>query len=96
MRHYGKPDLKAMKARILLWSILGGVVVTALTGLLSNTPPMWVGATLYGYPLAWLSRLILAPEYFPWRIDIVNLIVDIVVWTVAVGIVLLILMRIKR
>lgn len=85
-----------MKARILLWSILGGVVVTALTGLLSNTPPMWVGATLYGYPLAWLSRLILAPEYFPWRIDIVNLIVDIVVWTVAVGIVLLILMRIKR
>lgn len=82
--------------RILFWSILGGVVITLLTGLVSNTPAMWVGAALYGYPLAWLLRLVLAPEYFPWRIDWVNLVLDILVWVTIVRIALFMLMRPKK
>jgi len=82
--------------RILFWSILGGVLITLLTGLVSNTPAAWAGAALYGYPLAWLLRLVLAPEYFPWRIDWVNLILDVLVWLTIIRIALLMLTRPKR
>ena len=85
-----------MKVKTLVWPALGGVVVALPTGLVSNMPPMWLGATLYGYPLAWLSRLVLAPEYVPWRIDWANLIIDVVVWTVMIGLAMFILTRIKK
>jgi len=88
--------VRAMMVRILFWSILGGVVITLLTGLVSNTPATWVGAVLYGYPLAWLSRLVLAPEYFPWRIDWANLILDILVWVTIIRIALFMLTRPKK
>lgn len=89
-------ELGAMKTRIIIGSILGGVAVTLLTGLVSNTPPMWVGAILYGYPLTWLTRMIVAPEYYPWRMDTANLIVDIIIWTLATAALLLLLRRIKK
>jgi len=85
-----------MKVKTLVLPALGGVVLALFTGLVSNTPPMWLGATLYGYPLAWLSRLVLAPEYFPWRIDWANLIIDVVVWIVIIGLAMFILTRIKK
>lgn len=68
--------------------IIAGIVITLLTGLISNTEATLVGATHYGYPLAWLIRLVLAPQYFPWRINIVNLIIDIIIWTLVIGIIL--------
>lgn len=80
--------------RIVILSVVGGVLITLLTGLISNTPPMLVGAVWYGYPLAWLFRLILAPEYFPWRVDITALLVDIVAWSVVVAVVLFIVKKI--
>jgi len=76
--------LNAMKTVIL--SLIGGVVITLLTGLLSNMPAMLVGAVHYGYPIPWLFRLILAPEYFPWRLDVVAFVVDVVVWTIVIGV----------
>jgi hypothetical protein len=85
-----------MKTRIAVGSVLVGVAVTLLTGLVSNTPPRWVGATLYGYPLPWLTRMIVAPEYYPWRTDTGNFIVDIIIWTFTIGALLLILTRIKK
>lgn len=78
--------------RIVIISVVGGVVIALLTGLVSNTP-MLVGAVWYGYPLAWLIRMIVAPEYFPWKVEIVNLIADIVVWTLIVLVILLVAMR---
>jgi hypothetical protein len=78
-----------MKARAVLIAIAGGVLLTLLTGLLSNTPEMMVGATHYGYPLAWLIRMIVAPQYFPWVVDYISLLADIAFWSVIVGIVLL-------
>lgn len=85
-----------MKARIVLFSIAGGALLTLVTGLFSNTPPMIVGATHYGYPLPWLTRLIIAPQYFPWRVNYVNLIGDISVWSIILGVVLLILATARK
>jgi len=83
-----------MNTKLAVFSVLGGVVVTLLTGLLSNT--VLLGAEHYGYPLAWLVRLILAPEYFPWQVNVLNLIVDLVIWIIIVGIVVSVLARTRR
>jgi hypothetical protein len=85
--------MNAMKTVIL--SLIGGVVITLLTGLLSNMPAMLVGAVHYGYPIPWLFRLILAPEYFPWSVDVVAFFVDVVVWTAVIGVALFAWTRIK-
>jgi hypothetical protein len=73
----------------VLMAIGGGVLLTLVTGLFSNTPEMMVGATHYGYPLAWLIRMIVAPQYFPWVVDYISLLADIVFWSIIVVIVLL-------
>ena len=83
-----------MNAKFLVFSVVGGVVVSLLTGFLTNT--VLLGAEHYGYPLDWLVRLVLAPEYFPWRINVLNLIVDLVVWTIIAGIVVALLTRRRK
>lgn len=80
----------------LIASILCGELVTVLTGLAANTPPMLVGATHYGYPLPWLIRLVIAPQYNPWRIDLPNFFADIVIWSVVVAVVLFVLDRVRK
>jgi hypothetical protein len=75
--------------------LIGGVVITLLTGLLSNMPAPLLGAEHYGYPLPWLFRLILGPEYFPWRVDVVASVVDVVVWTIVIGVALFVWTKIK-
>jgi len=85
-----------MNVRILLLAITGGVIVTLLTGLISNTQLLLVGAVHYGYPFAWLTRLVIAPEYFPWRLNVMNLVADVVVWAVIIGIVLSVVTRAKK
>jgi len=85
-----------MNTRVVILSVIGGVILTLLTGLISNTPPMFVGATHYGYPLAWLVQLVLAPEYFPWQVNVLNLIVDIVIWIIIVGIIATVLTRRRK
>lgn len=81
--------------RIVIFSVFGGALITLLTGLVSSTPPMLVGAMWYGYPLAWLFRLVISPEYFPWRVDVTGLLGDVVAWTVVVGVVLFIVKKIS-
>jgi len=83
-----------MNTKLVVSSVLGGVLITLLTGLLSNT--VLLGAEHYGYPLAWLVRLILAPEYFPWRVDVLNLIVDLVIWIIIIGILVNLLARTRK
>jgi hypothetical protein len=79
-----------MNVKILIPIIVGGPAIALLTGLVSNTPPMLVGATHYGLPMAWLFRLVIAPEYFPWRVDITRLLVDTAMWASIVALVLFI------
>jgi len=80
-----------MNAKFVVFSVVGGVVVTLLTGFLTNR--VLLGAEHYGYPLDWLGRLVLAPEYFPWRVNVLNLIVDLAIWTIIAGIVIAVLTR---
>ena len=84
-----------MATKTVIYSVIG-VVVTLLTGLISNTPAMLVGAMHYGYPLAWLMRLVLAPEYFPWRVNVPNLVVDLVIWIIIVGMAVTVLTRRRK
>ena len=85
-----------MNRKIVSGSIIGGIVITLVTGLIPNMPSMLVGAAHYGYPLAWLIRLVIAPEYFPWRVNAVNLIIDIALWAIIVGIILFIIKRVRK
>ena len=77
----------------VLMALVGGIAITLVTGLIPNTPGMLVGASLYGYPLAWLIRMVVAPEYFPWKVEIVGLIADIVVCTLIALVILLVATR---
>lgn len=85
-----------MKTETALFAIVGGVVITLLTGLVENMPSLLVGAVHYGYPLAWLTRLVIAPEFIPWHVDYANLIIDIVVWVIIVWIILFVLSKRKK
>jgi hypothetical protein len=81
--------------KIVILSLIEGVAITLLTGLLSNMPAMLVGAVHYGYPVPWLFRFVLAPEYFPWRVDVIALVADVIVWAVVVGVALFVWTKIK-
>jgi hypothetical protein len=43
---------------------------------------MLVSAVHYGFSIAWLFRMIVAPEYSPRRIDFLKFLADVVVWPV--------------
>lgn len=73
-----------MNVKLIVYSMISGLVITLLTGLFTNMPAKLLGAVHYGYPFAWLIRLVIAPEYFPWRVNILNLILDIVIWSIVV------------
>jgi len=81
--------------KIVVLSLIGGAVVTVLTGLLLNMPTPLLGAEHYGYPLPWLFRLVLAPEYLPWRVDMVALVIDLAIWTIVIGVALFVWTRIR-
>jgi len=80
----------------LLISIFAGVLITLLTGVLESTPPMLVGAVHYGYPFPWLIRLVIAPQYNPWRIELLDFFADIVIWFIVVALVVFILARARK
>lgn len=82
--------------KLLVFAVIGGVVITLLTGLVENTPVALVGAVYHGYPLAWLVRMIVAPQYFPWVVRPFRLIADIVVWAIIVSIVLFAYARMRK
>jgi len=82
--------------KTLIFAIIGGVVITLLTGLINRTPPMLVGAVYYGYPFAWLEMMVIAPQYFPWVVRPVRLILDIVVWTIVVWVILFVISKVRK
>jgi len=79
-----------------LFAVIGGIVITLVTGLINNTPEMLVGAVYYGYPLAWLEMLVIAPQYFPWHVRPVRLIVDIIVWAIVVWVILFVVSKARK
>ena len=87
-----------MKASVktLIFAIIGGVAITLLTGLIDHTPAMLVGAVYYGYPFAWLEMLVVAPQYFPWVVRPLRLVLDIVVWAIVVWIMLFVASKVRK
>jgi hypothetical protein len=82
--------------KTLIFAVMGGVVITLLTGLIDHTPEMLVGAVYYGYPLAWLEMLVVAPQYFPWVVRPIRLIIDIVVWVIIVWVILFVVSKVRK
>jgi hypothetical protein len=82
--------------KLLIFAIIGGIVITLITGLINNTPEMLMGAVYYGYPLAWLEMLVVAPQYFPWHVRPLRLIIDIVVWAVIVWVILFAISKARK
>ena len=70
---------KGVDVRFLVVSLAAGIALTVLSGLVPMVT--LVGATRYGFPLTWMSRLVLAPEHYPWRFNITYFIVDAVIWS---------------
>ena len=91
-----RSKLTLVGMKLLVLAIVGGVVITLLTGLINHTPEMLVGAVYFGYPFAWLEMLVVAPQYFPWVVRPVRLILDLLVWTIAVWVILLILSKVRK
>jgi len=76
-----------MKSLIL--AVIGGGVITLLTGLISHSPECTrvacVAGDIYdGYPLAWIEMLVGAP----WFVRPFRLLIDIVTWTIGVWVVM--------
>jgi hypothetical protein len=67
-----------MDTKNLLISLLGGIGITLITGLVPRTTLL--GATHYGWPMAWRIRLVLAPQYNPWRMLPIYIVLDTVLW----------------
>ncbi|MDE1870924.1 MAG: hypothetical protein KGI06_01660 [Candidatus Micrarchaeota archaeon] len=82
------------KLKITAVALILGIIVTLATGALNSTPIGLVGASWYGYPLTWIRKLVIAPQYNPWRIDYVGIVADVVFWSVIMLALLLVLLRI--
>jgi hypothetical protein len=82
--------------KTIIFAVIGGVVVTLLTGLLGNTPAGLVGAVWYGYPLPWLVMMVVAPQYFPWVLRPIRFVLDIVAWTVVVWVILFVVSKMRK
>jgi hypothetical protein len=76
---------------ILALAIIGGVVITLLTGLVDNTPEGMVGAVRYGYPIFWLVMIVVPGT--PYVVRWLRFFIDIVAWTVVVWVILFLISR---
>ena len=81
--------------KLILEAAIGGVVATLLTGLYNSTPQL-VGATWYGFPFTWVRRQIVGPQYNPWQLDFMGLVLDLFVWFVIICAVLWVASKRKR
>ena len=75
-------------------SVVAGLTITLVTGLLNVTPMQMVGATWHGWPLAWFYVIVYPGS--PTSVDWPNLIGDIIVWSVIVLIVALVISKFHK
>ena len=72
-----------MKKFGYLWeSVAGSIALTLASGLIQSTPGALVGASWYGWPVTWIRKLVIAPQYNPWVVDWYGLIIDLIFWFV--------------
>jgi hypothetical protein len=73
-------------AILVIAAVVIGVVITLLTALINVTPSGLVGATWYGWPLAWMYKLVTYPPATTF--DYLHIVADIVIWSIIAAIVL--------
>ena len=83
-------------SKMLLLAVVGGIVVTLVTGLIDHTPSGLMGASWYGYPLAWLVMMVVGPGYSPWVVRPLRLTADIVCWSVVVFVILFLASKVTK
>ena len=83
-----------VSTKSIVFAVIGGVVITLITGLINNTPEMLVGATWSGYPLAWLVTVVYPGS--PWHIRPLRFVIDIVVWAIVVWIILFAVSKFRK
>lgn len=83
-------------SKMLIFAVVGGIVITLITGLIDHTPLGLMGASWYGYPLVWLVMMVVGPGYSPWVVRPLRLIVDIVCWSVVVFVILFIVSKVTK
>lgn len=72
-------------------SAIAAAVITLVSGLVPSTPAQLVGASWYGWPITWIRKLVIAPQYNPWLVDWYGLVADFIIWFVISWIILYIL-----
>ena len=78
----------------IISSVVIGVIIALFTGIFPHSEI--VGANWWGYPLVWLTQAVLSPGYSPpLNVIWLNLIIDIVVWSVIVFLFLFVVFRKK-
>ncbi len=83
-----------MKLAIVIGiSLAVGMLVTLATGLYNSTPNI-VGATWYGWPVAWFYVIVYPGS--PWSIDWVNFLADFAFWFLVALAVFFLLARRRR
>jgi hypothetical protein len=83
-----------MKASIFAIPILVGALLTLATGLLNTTPPHLLGATWYGWPLAWLYVIVYPGS--PWSVNWLNFAADLTFWFILALVVTVLLLKRPR
>ncbi|UCD00942.1 MAG: hypothetical protein JSV23_08660 [Promethearchaeota archaeon] len=63
----------------LLLSIIGGIIITLITGFFTTPMLFLIGSDTWGFPFYWLSQIIYpgAEKNVNWS----NLILDILIWS---------------
>lgn len=79
--------------KLVVASVVLGAIITLLTGEVNTLQLM--GGSSYGLPATWLNYRVLSPVYNPWFVNWAGLVIDIVLWSVVVGLVLMALRRLN-
>jgi hypothetical protein len=71
-------------SKIVIASVIIGILAALVTGAVNSTPAGLLGTTWYGFPVTWISKVVINPSGNPWKLDTVGLIADTVFWFVIV------------
>ena len=81
--------------KVFIISIILGIVITMITGLFLNQG-QYLGSSRWGYPVYWLSQMVVGPEYSPpLNVVWLNLLIDITIWSILFIVILIIVFRNK-
>lgn len=72
--------------KIIVVAVIIGFVITVITGFINTTPSGLLGASWYGWPLAW--RIVPVVQHPESQYNVTKFVADFIIWSVIAGIVL--------